>query len=271
MLQFQTAAEAEMRIQSGNARPASKPLIEVLSDHPTPTSRDLDQKEQVTPQQTSKPLAEALPAEPIPSPSAAAGREKEPSSLSASPHTAPASTTALKHVFDSCQLKELSPPEVGVSATAEAPSHPTESAQASSPCQVLPGKVHQLQEKQEQSERSSLQTVFEELCDPLLPVRGHALITLAKLVQEKDTEALSKKEVVQKVFEENLRHGDSYIYLAAINGLSALADRFPESVVPSLAAEFAGFSKTSTAGLTAEHRLKVGEALMKATRNLGES
>ena len=121
-------------------------------------------------------------------------------------------------------------------------------------------------------ERSSLQTVFEELCDPLLPVRGHALIALAKLVEEKDAETLGKKEVVQKVFEENLRHGDSYLYLAAVNGLSALADRFPDSVVPCLAAEFAGLtnSKTSAASSTAEHRLKVGEALMKATRSLGE-
>ncbi|KAL8570495.1 hypothetical protein ACOMHN_034530 [Nucella lapillus] len=121
----------------------------------------------------------------------------------------------------------------------------------------------------DESERSPLQTVFQELCDPLLPVRGHALIALARLVQEKDSETLSKRQVVQKVFEENLRHGDSYLYLAAINGLSALSDSFPESVLPFLASEFAAFQKLPLTQ-TAENRLKVGEALMKATRNLGE-
>jgi hypothetical protein len=117
--------------------------------------------------------------------------------------------------------------------------------------------------------KSALLQVFEELCDPLLPTRGHALIELAKLVEKRDPTTLSKKDVVQKVFEENLRHGDSYLYLAAINGLSALSNCFPESVVPSLAQEFAGFGSNTDSGLTPEQRLKVGEALMKAIRNLG--
>lgn len=127
-----------------------------------------------------------------------------------------------------------------------------------------------------QSARSKLAEAFEQLCDPLLPVRGHALITLTKLVEARDPETLSKKDVVQKIFYENMQHGDSYLYLTAINGMSALADRFSESVVPVLAAEFAGFHRQKSnpsAGqnmLTSEHRLKLGEALMKATRNLGE-
>ena len=260
-----------MRIQSGKTKPASKPLIEVLSDHPTPASPDPGKEKLPLPKQTSQPLVEVLSDEPSPSPQAAAGKEEEPSSVSVSSHVTPASATASKHAFSSSQLQELSPSEVPVlSSASSAASLPAEPVQASSQCQALPDKVHLPQEKREQSEKLSLQTVFEELCDPLLPVRGHALIALAKLIQEKDAETLSKKDVVQKVFEENLRHGDSYLYLAAINGLSALADRFPESVVPSLAAEFAGLSKMSTASLTAEHRLKVGEALMKATKNMGE-
>lgn len=121
---------------------------------------------------------------------------------------------------------------------------------------------------------SLLQQVFQQLCDPLIPVRGHALIELGKLVQKRETETLSKIEVVQKIFRENLHHGDSYIYLAAIHGLSALADYSPESIIPTLAEEFAGFSKPGSQGneqhIPAEHRLKLGEVLMKATRNLGK-
>ena len=124
---------------------------------------------------------------------------------------------------------------------------------------------------QDSSDKSPLQQAFEELCDPLLPVRGHALMTLAHLLQVRDDETLASKQVLLTVFQENLRHGDSYLYLAAIKGLSALADCFPQFVLPALAQEFAGFSsRAASVGVTAEHRLKLGEALMKATRNLGE-
>ncbi|KAK7483036.1 hypothetical protein BaRGS_00025699 [Batillaria attramentaria] len=127
------------------------------------------------------------------------------------------------------------------------------------------------------SEKSPLLKVFEQLCDPLIPMRGHGLMALTKLVQDRDSETLSKKDTVQKIFQENMHHGDSYLYLAAINGMSALADRFSESVVAALAEEFAGFAKMSSTaeeeieqGVSADHRLKLGEVLMKAIRNLGE-
>ena len=57
---------------------------------------------------------------------------------------------------------------------------------------------------------------FQELFDPLLPVRGHALMALAKLLQARDTKAMQKKDILLKIFEENLSHDDSYIYLSAI-------------------------------------------------------
>ena len=57
---------------------------------------------------------------------------------------------------------------------------------------------------------------FEELFDPLIPVRGHALLALAKLLQAHDAKAMQKSESLLKIFEENVSHDDSYIYLAAI-------------------------------------------------------
>ena len=57
---------------------------------------------------------------------------------------------------------------------------------------------------------------FQELFDPLLPVRGHALMALAKLLQAHDAKAMQKKDTLLKIFEENLTHDDSYIYLSAI-------------------------------------------------------
>ncbi|KAK7114233.1 transport and Golgi organization protein 6 homolog [Littorina saxatilis] len=331
-----SAPKQEAKIQPGK-RPASKPLIEVLSDHPTQYTPDKDRIKQPSAVQP-KPLIEMLPDE-----TSSAYQVPKVSSQIAS-DSASGSNSAGVDQEHSCTDGPFVPAEDTVNSSHPGTvhsSHPgtvnsshPDTVNSSHPDTVNsnhPGTVHSshpaalsvssqdttgsaemsfLQNSSEKSssqdrtglaelsfsynsseksssqdrtgsaelsfshnssEQSSLQTVFEELCDPLLPVRGHALISLAKLVEDGDAETLGKKEVVQKVFEENIRHGDSYLYLAAIRGMSSLSDRFPESVVPSLAAEFAGFSQKSTSGLTAEHRLKVGEAMMKATRNLGET
>ncbi len=50
----------------------------------------------------------------------------------------------------------------------------------------------------------------------VVPVRGHALISLRRLLEDRDPEALEKQEVLLKVFQENIDHADTYIYLAAI-------------------------------------------------------
>ena len=117
---------------------------------------------------------------------------------------------------------------------------------------------------------SQLQRAFEELCDPLIPVRGHALNSLTKLVEQRDAQTLTQWRVVQKVFEDNLHHNDTYIYLAAISGLAALADCFPESVISFLSSCLSQ-NDVSTPSTFSDsmHRLKLGEVLMRATRNLG--
>ncbi len=50
----------------------------------------------------------------------------------------------------------------------------------------------------------------------VVPVRGHALISLRRLLEDRDPEALEKQEVLLKVFQENIDHADTYIYLAAV-------------------------------------------------------
>lgn len=75
----------------------------------------------------------------------------------------------------------------------------------------------------EESTLTPLQEALQELKDPLIPVRGHALIALTKLVSSKDAETLQSVASLLQLFKENLCHSDSYVYLAAINGLVALA------------------------------------------------
>lgn len=70
--------------------------------------------------------------------------------------------------------------------------------------------------------------------------------------------------------QENLKHEDSFIYLASINGLCALATAFPEKVVEMLVLEYIDMPKrVAVSEITIETRIKLGEILIKTTRALG--
>ena len=86
---------------------------------------------------------------------------------------------------------------------------------------------------------SEFDVAFTELCDPFLPVRGHAIMKLASLLRQRDPKAMESTDALLKIFLEQLSHDDSYIYLAAIKGLVSLADIRADVVIPRLAREFA--------------------------------
>ena len=113
-----------------------------------------------------------------------------------------------------------------------------------------------------------LEEAFKELCDPLLPVRGHGLIRLTRLVQRRGKEAYDKKDTIMKIFEENLDHTDSYMYLSSVNGLAAMAEIFPDLVVPRICKQFGNIDKEGKKR-SSELRMKLGEIMVKASRCLG--
>ena len=115
------------------------------------------------------------------------------------------------------------------------------------------------------SDASPLDEALQELCDSLVPVRGHALITLTHLLQRRDPTTLTRSDMLLKVFRENLDHPDTYIYLQAVAGLAALGDCAPDTVLPTLLQEY------SQASRSVELRVKLGEAIVKICRRLGES
>lgn len=49
--------------------------------------------------------------------------------------------------------------------------------------------------------KSSFDKALDNLCDPLLPVRGHALLELRKLIESKDTRAMEKKQYLLNLFQ----------------------------------------------------------------------
>ncbi|XP_013416415.1 transport and Golgi organization protein 6 homolog [Lingula anatina] len=119
-------------------------------------------------------------------------------------------------------------------------------------------------------------TAFQELFDHFIPTRGHAQIVLSRLLKERHPKAMEKWETLAKVFQENLDHEDSYIYLSAIQGLACLADTHPGHLVPVLAAKYGNFDDGQMEkgrhpkARSPELRMKLGEVLMKSTRCLGD-
>ncbi|KAK6178181.1 hypothetical protein SNE40_012991 [Patella caerulea] len=119
------------------------------------------------------------------------------------------------------------------------------------------------------SPNSKLAEVFEELCHSEIPVRGHALLTLVKLVQSKDSETINHQDSVVEIFENNLAHTDTYLYLPSVNGLVAMADILPDKIIPRLAREFSVITENKST-IQSDLKLKVGEALVKTLRVLGD-
>ena len=75
----------------------------------------------------------------------------------------------------------------------------------------------------EVGEKNSFQQVLVDLADPLVPVQGHGLISLTRLIEAKDPVTLSNTDQVLALLQKHINHPDTYIYLSAINGLVALA------------------------------------------------
>ena len=119
----------------------------------------------------------------------------------------------------------------------------------------------------------SFEKAVEELYDPLIPVRGHGLITLRRLIVKRDKTTLNNSEMVLKVFRENLSHSDSYIYLSSIQGLASLGEVFPDRVLEVLLEEYTTADKTQQGQKvkrSPELQMKMGEVLVKTTRSLGK-
>ncbi|KAE8748287.1 hypothetical protein FOCC_FOCC004923 [Frankliniella occidentalis] len=132
------------------------------------------------------------------------------------------------------------------------------------------GAVSESSLNNQHSKKTSCEEALHDACDPLLPVRGHALVQLTKLLHKRDKETLAKKEAVLCLFKENLNNSDSYIYLAAINGMVAFATIQPEEAVHSLSKEYIAIvSAGESSTRDPELRIKVGEILVKLVRELG--
>ncbi|ODM96562.1 Transport and Golgi organization protein 6 [Orchesella cincta] len=124
---------------------------------------------------------------------------------------------------------------------------------------------------------------MEDASSPMVPVKGHGILELRKLIEERNAEALENEARVLKVFQDNLPNEDSYVYLMSIQGMAALGLKFHKTVVPALIKEydFANCDENSECyersmyqSLSNEEkmetRMKVGEILVKVIQKLGD-
>ncbi|KAI4498853.1 hypothetical protein M0802_006028 [Mischocyttarus mexicanus] len=118
---------------------------------------------------------------------------------------------------------------------------------------------------------NTFEEAIKDLSDPLLPVRAHGIITLTKLIETKDQFAVARKTIILRLFQENLKHEDSFIYLAAINGMCALAVLYPKEIIEILVQEYIFMpQRIEICETTIQSRIKLGEILVRTTRGLGK-
>ncbi|XP_018322428.1 uncharacterized protein LOC108735101 isoform X2 [Agrilus planipennis] len=123
--------------------------------------------------------------------------------------------------------------------------------------------------KKDAKEITNFEKALQDVFDPLLPIRGHGLLSLAKLLEQKDEETMKKKQYLLNIFQQFLKDEDSFIYLNAIRGLAALGDIFPDTVLEVLCEEYVNYDKESKAD-GHEIPIKIGETLVQITRTLGK-
>ncbi|KAJ2953748.1 hypothetical protein O0L34_g1375 [Tuta absoluta] len=128
-----------------------------------------------------------------------------------------------------------------------------------------------------QKASSACEKAISDVFDDLLPVRAHGIIELTKLIDSKDTETISKKHYIFCLLQEQLKDADSYLYLAAINGIAALGVHCTEDVIQILCKEFLQVAINQRDIQTnvdqnrmAELRMKIGDIIVKVTKRLGE-
>ncbi|CAG0917239.1 unnamed protein product [Notodromas monacha] len=98
-------------------------------------------------------------------------------------------------------------------------------------------------------------------------IRGAGLMKLSKLLDSKDAEILSNISALRRLLEDNLAHEDSYVYEMATRAVVAMAAASPADALGLLGKQFANVEDKL---MNFETRLKIGEAITRCVRRLGE-
>ncbi|TMW58715.1 hypothetical protein Poli38472_010274 [Pythium oligandrum] len=114
-----------------------------------------------------------------------------------------------------------------------------------------------------------LRSAQEDLASPLVPLRARGVVSLTKLVRASQSHRNEKAwdariQQLLTIFMQHLEDAESYVFLAAVQGLSTLSDMHPDVAIPLLVKSL----RDTTVSL--EKRIKLGEALLFTAKRCGE-
>ena len=129
--------------------------------------------------------------------------------------------------------------------------------------------------EQSSSQSSVFQAAMTQVTDVLVPVRGHALLTLRHLVDDGDSDTLNSVDELLLVCDRTVDDPDSYVYLSTVSLLASLAARFPQQTLPWLADKYLAVSQSQDSHVAGQQsiagrRMKLGEVLVKTSSALGK-
>lgn len=108
---------------------------------------------------------------------------------------------------------------------------------------------------------------MKSLQDDLLPIRAHGMGMLKEMVLSKDPLVSSGEGLneVLDIFVRLVQDEDSYIYLNAVKGLSALTDAYGNQIIKKLGNIY------SDTNQKLDNRLRIGEALLQTIQRCGDA
>ncbi|RMX69435.1 hypothetical protein DD238_004631 [Peronospora effusa] len=121
-----------------------------------------------------------------------------------------------------------------------------------------------------QSFEEVLQKAERDLSSELVPLRARGVVTLTRLVRQShshacDAEWIPRVHTLARVFLLHLQDSESYVFLAAVQGLAALADTHPNVAIPALVKALGDLNNSL------ESRIKLSEALLFSAKRCGET
>ena len=132
------------------------------------------------------------------------------------------------------------------------------------------------------SDDSKFKSALAMMSGSTVPTRAQGLHDLTELVRASDPYTAQHFSLLLEVFKQQLKDRDSFVYLAAINGLVAMVTLSPQKTIPVLVNEFVRCPQRARSSSVqhveidcvsgeVELQVKLGEALMKAARSCGEA
>ncbi|KAH0840124.1 hypothetical protein J3R83DRAFT_1101 [Lanmaoa asiatica] len=136
------------------------------------------------------------------------------------------------------------------------------------------------QKSGEEDPQEIYQKALKLLQDPILPVRAHGLLLLRQLVSSRPRASTPTTDAalvpaIMSIFMQCVQDDDSYIFLNAVQGLSAMVDAFGKDVLGNLLETYTRNLSASSVGTLSKQevdaKVRVGEALGQVIRRCGDT